>query len=127
MAGRNTKEVTVDRVSNSGNPIAAEKHNGKAIHVPGRHPGDRLLVRLEDVGGYYKATVMDRYETAVTPQTSNPSNPSGGGATPELLRLGEKLCGDKPLTIEQRHSDSKLGPREYPGKEKRKTIATRHD
>lgn len=127
MANNPTKEITVDRISNSGNAIAAETHNGKAIHVPGRHPGDRLLVRLEDAGGYYRATVVDRYETAVTSQTASPSGPSGSGASPDLLQLGEKLCGDEPLSIEQRHSDSKLAPAEYPGKEKRENIATRHD
>ena len=124
-----TKEVTIDRISNSGNPIASETHNGKTIHVPARRPGDRLLVRLEDAGGYYEATVVDRYETAITPQTSGPSTRSQSDTdeTPDLLELGEKLCGDASLTIEQRHSESKLAPREYPGTEKRKTIATRHD
>lgn len=130
MAGEPTKEITIDRISNSGNPVAAERHNGKAIHVPGREPGDRLLVRLEDVGGHYRAVVVDRYETAIPQQqTSQPATPSGSsnGDTPNLLELGEKLCGDEPLTLEQRHSESKLAPREYPGKEKRKTTATRHD
>lgn len=129
MNGANdaTKDVTVDRISNNGNPVAAETHNGQAIHVPGREPGDRLLVRLEEAGGYYRATVVDRYETAVTTQTSTPSGPPSSGASSALLELGKKLCGDREISIEQRHSDSSLGPAEYPGKDKRKTIATRHD
>lgn len=87
----------LDRVSNSGNPIATETHNDKSIHVPGRRPGDRLLVRLDDAGGYYEATVVDRYETAVTPRTSTPStaNSTDTDETTDLLQLGRNSAATR--------------------------------
>jgi predicted RNA-binding protein with TRAM domain len=43
-------EVTVDRVSNSGNPIA--KHQGDHVHVPGGNPGETYRVELYSEGSH---------------------------------------------------------------------------
>jgi tRNA/tmRNA/rRNA uracil-C5-methylase (TrmA/RlmC/RlmD family) len=41
-------QVTIDRISNSGNPIAAQKHEGSDIHVPGALEGETVFIKLKD-------------------------------------------------------------------------------
>lgn len=79
----NTKQtsdttVAVERVSNSGNPIAREKVNGKAIHVPAGAVGETYEVRLIDKGGYFVAKLVDQ-----TKETQ-PRSPSIGPSKTEL-------------------------------------------
>lgn len=70
--------VAVERVSNSGNPIAREKAKGKAIHVPAGEIGETYEVRLIDKGGYFVAKLVDR-----TKETQ-PRSPSIGPSKTEL-------------------------------------------
>lgn len=44
-------EISVDRVSNSGNPIGT--HRGIHIHVPDGEPGETYEVRLDAQSGYF--------------------------------------------------------------------------
>lgn len=43
-------EVTVDRISNSGNPIA--EHQGDDVHVPGGNPSETYRVELYSKGSH---------------------------------------------------------------------------
>lgn len=122
MTSKPTQTVTVDRISNNGNPVAASRYKGKVIHVPAGVPGQTLDVRLVDKGGYWRAYVVDRSERNKT----GPQQPQQAGASKPLLELGAEYC-DEPLTIEQRETSSDLNPGEYPGTEHRKEIAQRHD
>lgn len=126
MANRPTRTISVDRISNSGNPVAESRHRGKIIHVPAGNPGDELEVRLVDKGSHYLAQVIDP-TTGSTPQAprTNPRTPAD--ESPDLAHIAEKYCGDQALPVETRHSESDLKPNEYPGSEKRQTIAQRHD
>lgn len=45
-----TIEVTIDRISNAGNPIA--RHQGIDVHVSGGIPGERYEVKLEAETSY---------------------------------------------------------------------------
>jgi tRNA/tmRNA/rRNA uracil-C5-methylase (TrmA/RlmC/RlmD family) len=122
MVSGPTQTITVDRISNSGNPVAASEYNGKTIHVPAGVPGETLDVRLVDKGGYWRATVVDRGKRNRT----GTQQPAQAGASEPLLELGAELC-DETLTIQQRETTSNLGPAEYPGKDHRSEIAQRHD
>lgn len=122
MAPDTTQTVTVDRISNNGNPVTASEYKGKTIHVPPGVPGETLDVRLVDKGGYWRATVVDRGKRNET----GPQQPTQAGASKPLLELGSELC-DESLTIEQRETNSSLAPAEYPGKDHRTEIAQRHD
>jgi len=126
MVSDPTQEITVDRVSNNGNPIAKERHNGKTIHVPSGLEGESYEVRLQDKGSYIVAHLVHKEAGARVQTTSSPSGPSGGKDV--ILELGEKLIGDETMTIEQREcSDNRLNAAEYPGKDHRSEIASRHD
>jgi len=48
MVDEVVREVTIDRISNRGNPIAAEKYSGRHIIVDGGRPGDTLEVKLTE-------------------------------------------------------------------------------
>lgn len=118
--------VTVDRVSNNGNPIAEEAYNGKTIHVPSGLEGETYEVRLQDQGSYVVARLVHKETGARAQGPTGPSGPSGKNEG--ILKLGEELIGDETLTMEQREcSDNRLNAAEYPGKDHRTEIATRHD
>lgn len=126
MVANSTKEVTVDRVSNSGNPIAKETHQGKTIHVPSGLKGETYEVRLRDRGSFVEASLVHRESGARAQRTVEPSGKTGSSKT--LLDLGKELIGKESLTMEQREcSDNRLNSAEYPGKEHRSEIASRHD
>lgn len=126
MVSNSVQTVTVDRISNNGNPIAKETHNGKTIHVPSGLEGKTYEVRLQDRGSYTVATLVHQESGVRTRKPIGPSGPSGRNSN--LLELGKKLIGDESLTMEQREcSDTSLGPAEYPGKDHRSKIAFRHD
>lgn len=46
-------EVTVDRISSSGNPIARAKAQRKHVHVPDGKPGETYVIKLYYTGSYY--------------------------------------------------------------------------
>ena len=53
------KTVTIDRISESGNPIAETKHRDKHIHVPGARPGDTIEIAIEeDHGSFFKGFMI---------------------------------------------------------------------
>lgn len=125
MVSSPTKEVTIDRISNNGNPIAQETHNGKTIHVPSGLRGETYEVRLIDRGSYVVADLVHK-ETGL--RSRGATGPSGGSGNDVILELGKELIGDEPLTMEQREStDKSLDPGEYPGKDHRTEIASRYD
>ena len=110
-------------MSNSGNPIAAQKKDGKDIHVPAGVPGKTLEVCLRDAGSHWEARVADRSKRA---QAQTASTRAGG----HQLDVGEDIMTeifDKPLKRKKRETKSKLAPREYPGKDHRNTVSHRHD
>lgn len=130
MASESTKTVTVDRISNSGNPVAEQTHNGKVIHVPAGLTGETYEVRLEDRGGYFIAQLVHEQAGARPQQLEGLSGPTGpSGSNSGLHELGKELIGeDTQLTMEQRDcSGTRLEPNEYPGKGHRSEIASRHD
>lgn len=126
MVTNPTRTVTVDRISNNGNPIARETHGGKTIHVPSGLEGESYEVRLHDSGSYVEARLVHREDGL---RTREPLE--GTGPTPRsdsLHDIALQLIGDDPVTMEQREcSDNRLAPREYPGKSHRSEIASRHD
>lgn len=116
--------MTVDRISNSGNPIADQSHNGKDIHVPAGDPGDILKLRLIDNGAYYRAEVVNTVSGSERSHTRvNPTTPAKD--SPRLSDIADDLC-DEMLPIATRHDsgDSSLGPNEYPDKNHRSEIAS---
>ena len=55
QAWKERKTVTIDRISESGNPIAETKHHDKHVHVPGANPGETVEVLIEeDHGNFFK-------------------------------------------------------------------------
>ena len=70
MVTSHMETVTVDRISNSGNPIAQQQHAGKSIHVPAGDIGDTLEVQLIDKGGYFIARLVDRADEVEPRQPS---------------------------------------------------------
>lgn len=62
--GVDTTQVTVDRVSNNGNPIAQEQVDGRVIQIPAGAVGETYEVRLIDQGGYFEAELVNRIEEA---------------------------------------------------------------
>lgn len=47
----NVIEVTIDRVSNAGNPIA--EYKGKHVHIQGAKPGQTVTVEITDASSNY--------------------------------------------------------------------------
>ena len=126
MGTDTTRTVTVDRISNNGNPIARETHNGKTIHVPSGLTGKTYDVRLDDRGSYVVARLVHEQSGARTQQPTSPPAPSA--SSQGLLELGKDLIGDETITMEQREcSDNRLDAGEYPGQSHRSEIASRHD
>lgn len=82
MVDTPTQTVTVNRVSNSGNPIAQQQQAGKTIHVPAGEVGDTYEVRLTDKGGYFVAELVDRTDAV------QPRQPSVG---PDTSDIGQDL------------------------------------
>ena len=128
MAQQPTQTVTVDRISNSGNPIANQSYRGKEIHVPAGDPGDVLEVRLTERKGYYSARVVNTATAGASDGGSKPhaNPPTPARSSPDLKQIADELC-DQMLPIETREDSSDLGPNQYPGSEHRSTIASRHD
>lgn len=54
-------QISVDRVSNKGNPIAEESYEGKEIHVPDASEGDTVVVELSDRGSYVVGKIIKGY------------------------------------------------------------------
>lgn len=120
-----TQTVTVERVSGNGNPIAAQKKNGKHIHIPAGVPGNTLEVQLEDAGSHWIARVVDRSKRT---EVQKPRGATDSGST---LNIGEDFMQEtfeEPLTIEQRNATgTELNGNEYPGRDHRNDISHRHD
>jgi hypothetical protein len=53
--------ISVDRVSNRGNPIAKESYEGKEIHVPDASEDDTVVVELFDCGSYVVGKTVKQY------------------------------------------------------------------
>ena len=59
QAWKERKTVTIDRISQSGNPIVETKHHGKHVHVPGANPGETVEVLIEeDHGNFFKGFMV---------------------------------------------------------------------
>jgi len=83
MALDSPQTVTVDRISNSGNAIAQQRHAGKSIHVPVKEVGATLEVRLVDKGSHFEARLVDRAEE------TQPRQPSAMPDTSDLVSSGD--------------------------------------
>ena len=84
MAHSSTATITVDRISNSGNTIAAQQRSGKTIHVPAGEVGETYDVRLVDRGGYFEARLVDR-TAETTPRQPTISRPDTSQVGQDLL------------------------------------------
>ena len=82
MANAPIQTVTIDRVSNSGNAIAQQRHAGKTIHVPAGEIGETYDVRLVDKGGYFVAKLVDRTDEV---------QPRQPGIAPDTSDVGKDL------------------------------------
>lgn len=62
-------EVTIDRISSVGNPLAKKRHNGIVIRVPDGEVGETYEVVIESVRGTYAVA-------RVVPEGTAPSEES---------------------------------------------------
>jgi|APHM01.1.fsa_nt_gi hypothetical protein len=90
MVTSDTETVTVDRISNSGNPIAQQQVGGKTIHVPAGDVGETLEVELVDSGGYFIAQLVNRANESQPRQPSISSSPDISADDGELGRSRPK-------------------------------------
>jgi uncharacterized C2H2 Zn-finger protein/predicted RNA-binding protein with TRAM domain len=54
--------VSIDRISNKGNPIAEESYEGREIHVPDANEGDTVVVELSDHGSYVVGKTVKEHD-----------------------------------------------------------------
>jgi hypothetical protein len=55
-------QVSIDRISNKGNPIAEESYEGREIHVPDANEGDTVVVELSDHGSYVVGKTVKEHD-----------------------------------------------------------------
>lgn len=98
MVATPTQSVTIDRISNAGNAIAHQRHNGKTVHVPAGEVGQTYGVRLVDQGAYFEARLVNRTEE------TQPRQPGIGPDTSEIGRDLLESTRDQSHSFEVRSS-----------------------
>ncbi|RRJ27584.1 hypothetical protein EIK79_17600 [Halocatena pleomorpha] len=98
MVATPTQSVTIDRISNAGNAIAQQQHDGKTVHVPAGEVGQTYDVRLVDQGGYFEARLVDKTEE------TQPRQPRIGPDTSDIGKDLLKSSRDQSHSFEVRPS-----------------------
>lgn len=102
MVGPSQQTVTVDRISNSGNPLAEQQRAGKTIHIPAGEVGETYDVRLVDEGSHYEARLVD--QTTET-QPRQPSVTSSDAASVDDISKGRKSGSSHSFEITRSPAD----------------------
>lgn len=140
------RKVTIDRISNAGNPVAKENYQGQCVHVFGAKPGEQVIVELRPKGSHYIGEIVDPTEDqrklAKQQKKAKGNDPSSGSGTSvgaalrfmskktrSLREIGARLPGPIVETQDPAGTQGRNAGRgeKDDGRDKRKEVVHKYD